>query len=178
MRYELCMAPHKLCSQLSNVNRSKPYPTPKTDGRIDPFHANFQNTDANNQPITSAHSYANPHGGRYVWFSKPKYNNGQEVKQYFPQDPAAKKTDDEKECPRSAMRGTRTEQARKGFLQRRLIRTSTPPRKDPSSTYLVRMYSRRGWEWECGRQSTMRRRCFNTCNLPPSSPSSLPKLLS
>jgi len=66
----------------------------------------------------------------------------------------------------------------KGIFKRRLIRTSTATVKDPSSKYLTRMYSRRGWEWEFGRQSTMRRRCFNTCILPLSSPSSLSKFLS
>lgn len=119
VRYEIHLAHSQTFrSPLENFDSSKPHPTAKADGRIDPLHANFQITNANNQPITSAHSYANPLGGRYVWFSKPKYNNGQEAKQHFPQNPASKKTDDGKDTTgqrgagqgagRGAGRGTRT----------------------------------------------------------------------
>lgn len=97
VRYELWpWLDYKL--YLQSGHRSKPHPTPKKDGRVDPLHANFQITDANNKTITSAHAYAVPLGGKYVWFSKPKYNNGQEAQQYFPQNPA-KKTGDGKDVP-------------------------------------------------------------------------------
>ncbi|MCJ1261252.1 hypothetical protein MMC22_001116, partial [Lobaria immixta] len=67
---------------------SRPHSTPKADGKIDPLHVNFQIIDANDQVITSAHFYASPLGGQYIWFSKSKYNNGQEARHHFPQDPA------------------------------------------------------------------------------------------
>lgn len=70
---------------------SKPHPTSKADGRIDPLHVSFKITDDKDQPITSAHAYLLPLGGRKIWFSKPKYNNNQTANQHFPPDPDFKK---------------------------------------------------------------------------------------
>ncbi|PYH35151.1 uncharacterized protein BO87DRAFT_415363 [Aspergillus neoniger CBS 115656] len=71
---------------------SRPHSTPKADGRTDPLHANFRITSDDNRPITSAHYYPTPLGGKNVWFSKPKYNDGQQANEHFVKD---EQTDDE-----------------------------------------------------------------------------------
>ncbi|GIJ86948.1 hypothetical protein Asppvi_005847 [Aspergillus pseudoviridinutans] len=65
---------------------SRPHSTPKADGRKDPLHANFEITSEEGQRITSVHYYPNPLGGKNVWFSRPKYNDGKKVNDYFPKE--------------------------------------------------------------------------------------------
>lgn len=77
---------------LFNNHSSKPHSTPKADGRRDPLHAKLRITEDRNRPITSAHAYAKPLGDRLVWFSRFKFNLGQEAKQHFPHDPEAERT--------------------------------------------------------------------------------------
>ncbi|KAL2859980.1 uncharacterized protein BJX67DRAFT_375910 [Aspergillus lucknowensis] len=72
---------------------SRPHSTPKADGRRDPLHANFRITSDDGQPVTSAHYYPSPLGGKQVWFSKPKYNEGKQANEYFPEDIQSGKDD-------------------------------------------------------------------------------------
>jgi hypothetical protein len=51
-----------------------------------PLHANFQIMGDDGRPLTSTHYYPSPLEGKQVWFSKPKYNDGKQVNEYFPED--------------------------------------------------------------------------------------------
>ncbi|KAL9633828.1 MAG: hypothetical protein Q9164_004462 [Protoblastenia rupestris] len=55
------------------------------DGRLDPLHVNFNFHEINQR----AHYYPEALGGRHVWWSKAKYNNGEIVNDHFSPNPAA-----------------------------------------------------------------------------------------